>query len=113
LVAVRRRVPMRTCVACREVKPKKELMRIVRTPTGDFELDFYGKRSGRGAYVCPTLDCLEKAFRGTVLDKALKATLPAETKEALRAALQAELERQRREELKRQLGPVREPEGDV
>ncbi len=109
--AARRRTPQRTCIACREVRPKKELMRVVRTPEGDIELDFKGKRSGRGAYVCPNFDCLERGFSGALLDRALKTTISPETKETLRQTLHNELERRRREELKRQIGPVREPEG--
>jgi len=92
MAAAKRRIPQRTCIACRSVRPKKELMRVVRTPEGDIELDFRGKRSGRGAYVCPDLECLEKAFSGAILDRALKTTIPAETKEQLRDDLVEELE---------------------
>ncbi len=68
-----KRVPQRTCVGCREVKAKKELIRIVRTPEGRVEIDPTGKRSGRGAYVCPDPRCLDLAVKGRRLDAALGA----------------------------------------
>ena len=82
-----RRVPNRTCVACRTVRPKRELMRIVRTPTGDVILDETGRAAGRGAYVCRTGDCLDKALTKGALSRALKTPLPPETRDALAGSL--------------------------
>ncbi|MCR4402294.1 MAG: YlxR family protein [Firmicutes bacterium] len=73
-----KKVPQRTCVGCRQVRPKKELVRIVRTPEGLVEMDPTGKRSGRGAYVCPDPGCLDLALRGKRLDAALEVHVPAE-----------------------------------
>lgn len=67
-----RRIPMRTCVGCREERPKRELLRIVRSPDGTVDFDPTGKRSGRGAYICPKRECLEAARRGRQLERALE-----------------------------------------
>lgn len=67
-----RKIPQRTCIGCRTVRPKKELIRIVRTPEGEIHIDPSGKRSGRGAYVCPQESCIEKAFKRKQLEKALE-----------------------------------------
>ena len=58
---MQRKIPMRQCVGCREMKPKKELIRVVKSPEGEVSLDFKGKKPGRGAYVCPDPECLKKA----------------------------------------------------
>ena len=73
-----RKVPLRMCVGCREMKIKKELIRIVRTPAGVIELDKTGKKSGRGAYVCPNLHCFRKAVKSKGIHKALEQEIPAE-----------------------------------
>lgn len=78
-----RHVPQRTCVACRRTFAKRELVRIVRTPEGVVEVDPTGKRSGRGAYLCPTPDCWHLAVQKGRLDRALKTNLGAGDKEAL------------------------------
>lgn len=78
-----KKVPQRTCVACGATRPKRELMRVVRTPDGRLELDPTGRRSGRGAYLCPAPACVEKALRGR-LEHALTVPVPAEMAEALR-----------------------------
>ena len=80
-----RHVPQRTCVACRTTGPKRGLVRIVRTPEGRVEVDDTGKRSGRGAYLCATKDCWEKALKGRVLEYALKTPISIEDKAALQA----------------------------
>ena len=74
---------MRQCLGCREMKPKKELIRVVRSPEGDVSLDFRGKLPGRGAYVCPAQECLAKARKAKALERAFSAPLPAEVWEAL------------------------------
>ena len=63
---------MRMCVACREMRPKKELVRIVRAPEGEVRLDRTGRANGRGAYVCGTPECLKKAIKTRALDRALE-----------------------------------------
>ena len=82
-----RKIPMRMCVGCREMKEKKELIRVVRSPEGEVSLDPGGKKSGRGAYVCRSADCLKRAIRQKQLERQLDVTLPAETVEALTAAM--------------------------
>jgi uncharacterized protein len=73
-----RHIPQRSCVACRTVQDKKDLVRLVRTPEGEIAVDPTGKRSGRGAYLCPRPDCLRIAQKRKSLDRAFKATVPAE-----------------------------------
>jgi predicted RNA-binding protein YlxR (DUF448 family) len=82
-----KKIPKRTCLGCKSVKPKKELVRVVRTPTGEVLVDPTGKKSGRGAYTCPNLSCLEQSFKGALLDKALEIPLSEETKTNLRNEL--------------------------
>lgn len=67
-----KRVPMRMCVGCGELKPKRELVRVVRTAEGEILLDPTGKKSGRGAYVCSDPACLQKAQKGRKLERALE-----------------------------------------
>jgi predicted RNA-binding protein YlxR (DUF448 family) len=73
-----RKIPQRMCVGCREMKDKKELIRIVRTPDGSIEIDKTGKRSGRGAYLCSNRECLDVAVKKKALQKALEKDLPEE-----------------------------------
>jgi predicted RNA-binding protein YlxR (DUF448 family) len=80
-------VPMRTCVGCRVSRPKKELIRVVRTPEARVELDFMGKKSGRGAYLCPSKECLHKAVKAAQLERALKTKISDEVKELLEQQL--------------------------
>ena len=80
----RKHIPQRTCIACRTVRPKRELVRIVRTPEGVVTVDETGKRSGRGAYLCRQRGCWETALARQQLERALKATLTAETEAQLR-----------------------------
>ena len=83
-----RKIPMRMCVGCREMKEKKELIRVVRSPEGEVSLDPIGKKPGRGAYVCRNADCLKRAIKQKQLERQLDVTLPPETAEALTAALE-------------------------
>ena len=84
-----KKIPMRMCVGCREMKEKKTLIRVVRSPEGDVSLDPTGKKSGRGAYVCPNPACLKKAVKARALERAFSAQIPAE----IYARLEAEMER--------------------
>lgn len=78
-----KKIPMRQCVGCREMKPKKELIRVVKSPEGEVFLDFKGKKPGRGAYVCPDGACLKKARKAKALERAFSAPMPDEVYEAL------------------------------
>ncbi len=69
---------MRQCLGCNEHKPKKELLRVVRDPNGEISLDFTGKKSGRGAYICQDLKCLKKARKSRRIDRSLECTVPDE-----------------------------------
>ena len=64
---MQKKIPMRQCVGCREMKPKKELVRVVKSPAGEIGLDFRGKAPGRGAYVCPNPECLKRAMKSKAL----------------------------------------------
>ena len=75
--------PMRQCLGCREMKPKRELIRVVRSPEGVISLDFKGKASGRGAYVCPDPQCLKKAIKARAMERAFSAQIPPEIYERL------------------------------
>ncbi|MGM0688683.1 MAG: RNase P modulator RnpM [Bacillota bacterium] len=68
----KRKIPLRVCIGCQETKPKKELVRIVRTPEEKITLDLTGKKPGRGAYICPMESCLKKAIKGKRLEKNLQ-----------------------------------------
>lgn len=71
-----KRVPMRMCTGCNEHKPKKELVRVVRSPEGEISLDLTGKKSGRGAYVCNNIDCLKKARKSKRIERAFSCEIP-------------------------------------
>ena len=86
---MQKKIPMRQCLGCREMKPKKELIRVVRSPEGEISLDFKGKANGRGAYVCPNPDCLKKAVRARALERAFSAQIPPEVYERLNADMEA------------------------
>ncbi len=82
-----RKVPLRQCTGCREMKPKRELIRVVRSPEGTVSLDFRGKMPGRGAYVCPQEQCLKKARKSKALERAFGVPLPPEVWEELEAQM--------------------------
>ncbi|MEW6081312.1 MAG: YlxR family protein [Bacillota bacterium] len=94
-----RRVPLRTCIGCAETRPKREMLRIVRTLEGTLEFDPTGKRSGRGAYICPEAGCLEKAVKAKNLERAMKNPVSTievqDLKDNLRAAVEEVSRRQR------------------
>lgn len=83
-----KKIPMRMCVGCREMKPKKELLRIVRSPEGEIALDPGGKKSGRGAYVCRQESCLIRAIKQKQLERALESQIGPEVTELLRQKIQ-------------------------
>ena len=73
-----KKIPMRRCLGCNEHKPKNELLRVVRDPDGQVFLDFTGKKSGRGAYICKSVKCLRRAAKAKRIDKSLECTVPEE-----------------------------------
>jgi predicted RNA-binding protein YlxR (DUF448 family) len=73
-----RKIPTRQCLGCNEHKPKKELLRVLRTPENEVVLDFTGKKSGRGAYICYDVKCLKKARKSKRIDKSLNVEIPEE-----------------------------------
>ncbi|WP_168122213.1 YlxR family protein [Paenibacillus sp. HB172176] len=70
-----RKLPLRKCVACQEMKPKKELIRVVRTPSEEIQIDLTGKKAGRGAYLCGNVSCFKLAKKSKALDRALKQSV--------------------------------------
>ena len=78
-----KKIPQRQCMGCRERKAKRELIRIVRGTDGVVSLDFTGKRNGRGAYICPSADCLKKVRKSKALDRSLEVTIPEEVYDRL------------------------------
>ena len=88
-----KKVPMRMCVGCREMKPKKELLRVVRSPEGTVSIDTTGRKPGRGAYVCRSAECLKRAIKQKQLERAFECPLGEETHASLLQAL-TELEAQ-------------------
>ena len=78
-----KKMPVRQCLGCGEHKLKSELIRVVRDPQGEISLDLRGKKSGRGAYVCPDSACLKKARKSRALERAFELTIPDEVYDAL------------------------------
>ena len=83
-----KKIPMRQCVGCREMKPKKELIRAVKSPEGHISLDFRGKAPGRGAYVCPDPACLKRAIKSKALERAFETQIPQEIYDGLVQAME-------------------------
>ena len=83
-----KKIPMRMCVGCREMKEKRELIRVVRSPEGEVSLDPTGKKSGRGAYVCRNPECLKRAIKQRQLERQLEVTLTESVSDSLRAELE-------------------------
>jgi len=82
-----RKIPQRMCVGCREMKNKRDLLRVVRTPEGSIEVDTTGKKSGRGAYLCPDPECLTQAVKGKRLQKALEHEISNDILDIIRVQL--------------------------
>lgn len=78
-----RKTPLRKCVACQQMMPKKELIRVVKTPDGELHIDLTGKRAGRGAYLCAKQSCFKLAKKSRALDRALKSTVHPDIYDAL------------------------------
>ena len=78
-----KKIPLRHCLGCREMKPKRDLIRVVRAPDGTITLDFHGQKPGRGAYLCPQPECLKRARKAKALERAFSLPIPAEVYDAL------------------------------
>ena len=87
---MQKKIPQRQCMGCRERKPKREMIRVVRGTDGTVSLDFGGKMNGRGAYLCPNPECLKKAIRSKALDRSLEVTIPEEVYERLAKEIEVE-----------------------
>ena len=87
---MQKKIPMRQCMGCRERQAKKEMIRVVRTVDGNVCLDFSGKLGGRGAYVCPDLECLKKCRKSRALDRCLEVTIPEEVYARLEKEMEAQ-----------------------
>ena len=83
-----KKIPQRQCVGCRTMKNKKDLIRVVKSPEGVIQLDFTGKLSGRGAYLCPNSACLARARKTKALERAFDMAIPPEVYEALQAQME-------------------------
>ena len=86
---MQKKIPQRQCMGCRERKPKRDMIRVVRDTDGIVGLDFSGKRNGRGAYLCPDPECLKKAVRSKALERSLEAQIPQEVYDRLAREMEA------------------------
>ena len=87
---MQKKIPMRQCLGCREMKPKRELIRVVCSPEGEISLDFKGKAPGRGAYICPAPACLKQAIKAKALERAFSTQIPEAVYEKLNEEMEAE-----------------------
>lgn len=83
-MAGKKKIPMRQCIGCREMKEKKSLIRVIRTPDGGLLLDVTGKQNGRGAYICHNPECLAKAEKSKALERSFQMAIPGEVYERLK-----------------------------
>lgn len=79
-----KKIPLRMCLGCNEMKPKAELIRVVKSPEGDISLDPIGKKNGRGAYICRSSECLEKAVKTKRLERSFSMAIPTEVYDSLK-----------------------------
>ncbi|WP_343209005.1 RNase P modulator RnpM [Anaerolentibacter hominis] len=84
-----KKVPQRQCLGCREMKSKRDLIRVIRTPEQEIMIDATGKKNGRGAYLCNDYQCFEKARKSKALERSLKTEIPDEVYDALEKELKA------------------------
>lgn len=84
-----KKIPMRMCTGCREMKPKRDLIRVVKTPEGEIKVDFTGKLNGRGAYICKDIECLEKAVKQKSLSRAFECPITDEIYEELKKSVES------------------------
>ena len=88
---MQKKIPQRQCMGCRERKAKKDMIRVVRSTDGTVMLDFGGKLNGRGAYICPDPNCLEKARKSKALERSLETEIPQEVYDRLEKEMEAEV----------------------
>ena len=86
---MQKKIPQRQCMGCRERKAKKEMIRVVRMTDGNVSLDFSGKLNGRGAYICPDKECLQKAQKAKSLERSLEVEIPQEVYDRLLKEMEA------------------------
>lgn len=84
-----KKVPTRKCTGCQEMKNKREMLRVLRTPEGEILLDVTGRKNGRGAYICRCRECLDKAVKNRGLERSLKVRIPEETYEGLKKEIES------------------------
>ena len=78
-----KQIPLRQCVGCREMKPKNQLVRVIKTPENEITIDLTGKKNGRGAYICHNIDCYNKAVKSKGIERTLKTAIPADVYEEI------------------------------
>ena len=83
-----KKIPLRMCIGCMEMKPKSELVRVVREPEGNISLDPTGKKNGRGAYLCKCTACLDKAIKARKLERAFATQIPSDIYESLQREME-------------------------
>jgi predicted RNA-binding protein YlxR (DUF448 family) len=85
-----KKIPQRMCTGCMEMKPKKELIRVVKSKEEEVSVDLTGKKNGRGAYICKSIECLEKAFKSRKLEKNLETRISEEIYNKLKGEIENE-----------------------
>ena len=85
---MQKKIPMRQCMGCRERREKRQMIRVVRGTDGHVGLDFSGKLNGRGAYICPNIECLKKARKSNALDRSLEVEIPEEVYDRLQGEME-------------------------
>lgn len=88
-----KKIPLRQCIGCSEMKSKKEMIRVIKTAEGEILLDATGRKNGRGAYLCPSMECFKKAVKGRGLERSFKMAIPREVYETLEKEME-EIDRQ-------------------
>ena len=88
-----KKIPLRQCIGCGEMKSKKEMIRVIKTAEGEILLDATGRKNGRGAYLCPSMECFKKAVKGRGLERSFKMAIPREVSETLEKEME-EIDRQ-------------------
>ena len=88
-----KKIPLRQCIGCGEMKSKKEMIRVIKTAEGEILLDATGRKNGRGAYLCPSMECFKKAVKGRGLERSFKMAIPREVYETLETEME-EIDRQ-------------------
>lgn len=85
-----KKIPMRQCLGCKELKPKRELIRVVKNSAGEVSLDLVGKKPGKGAYICKDIECFRKARKSKSFERSLSCSIPAEIFDLMEAELSAD-----------------------